>query len=90
MIGTVADPTMIYGSGTRSVGQVTAMNKHNRRLCKKFVCKARKPGKGEAYFSYVEPFSGEAQHSRRTFFEAVNFQQNPMRSYSSPNPICRQ
>jgi len=39
---------------------------------KSFVCKARKPGKGEAYFSYVEPLLGEAQRSRRTFCEAVN------------------
>lgn len=38
---------------------------------KSFVCKARKLGKGEAYFSYVEPFSGEAQRSRRTFYEVV-------------------
>ena len=40
---------------------------------KSFVCKACKPGKGEAYFSYVEPFTGEAQRSRRTFYEAVDF-----------------
>jgi len=36
---------------------------------KYFVCKARKPGKGEAYFLYVEAFSGEAQRSRRTLYE---------------------
>jgi len=40
---------------------------------KSFACKARKPGKSEAYFSYVEPFPGEAQRSRRTFYEAVKF-----------------
>ncbi len=40
---------------------------------KRFVCKARKPGKGEAYFLYVEPFHGEAQRSRRTFYEAVAY-----------------
>ncbi|MGB9499765.1 MAG: hypothetical protein ACKVE4_08435, partial [Dissulfuribacterales bacterium] len=38
---------------------------------KSFVCKVRKPGKGEAYFSYVEPFHGEAQRSRRTSKEVV-------------------
>jgi hypothetical protein len=26
---------------------------------KSFICKAHKPGKGEAYFLYVEPLRGE-------------------------------
>ena len=43
---------------------------------KSFVCKARKLGKGEAYFLYVEPCPGEAQRRRRTFYKAVmKFQQ---------------
>jgi hypothetical protein len=36
-----------------------------------FVCKARKPGKGETYFLYVESFHGEAQRRRRAFYETV-------------------
>ena len=55
-----------------TMGQVAVHGYLAKGFVKNFVCKARKPGKGEAYFSYVEPFPGEAQRRRRTFYEAVN------------------
>ena len=39
---------------------------------KNSIGKARNPGKGEAYFLYVEPFHGEAQRRIWTFYKAVN------------------
>ena len=80
----------IYGFVKKSCFHFNHYEKHGQEktvpdgFVKSFVCKARKTGKCEAYFLYVEPFPVEVQRSRRTFYKAIITPDRELILYTSP------